>query len=160
MSIISILYACISSVILYFVFSESKDLSKQYEWALNVAVPCLIATTLILNFIKDKISERDSTSKLYKANQEIAKIKEESAIEKARLNDEIEKLNNKISVKDTIIMGIRNGLTTNLIQHGDTPKFMAYVKNLTVTISSDIEVNTLAPATTPESRKYMEIFSN
>ncbi|GEM_PF-5497110 len=179
MSILNILFALASSLALFFTGYWFKDLTKEHDWAFNVAVLCLVALTLIFNYIKEKISERDPASKLYKTTKELNELKHSSkqneenskteydnevsnirsthAIECTTLRAEIATLQGKLSVKDTIIHQIRNGITSNLIKHGSTPAFMEYVKDLAEKINSDFDVNTLAPVLTPETKKYIEM---
>ncbi|WP_342653504.1 hypothetical protein [Pseudomonas sp. F3-2] len=180
MGVVNIIFVCASSILYYWIVSYFKELSLTKEWAYNVAVPCLVATTFLINYIKDKISERDPSSKLCKATNELASLKAsyDSDIKKIEKNNEesrkafekrhekeikaltadITHLTGKLSVKDTIIHGIRNGITTGLIKHGETPALLQYVKDLATNINSDLDVNTLAPVFNDETKKYIEMF--
>lgn len=180
MSIINIIFACVASIIYFLVSGVFKEQAKTAEWAFGIGVPCLIAVTLLLNYFKDKISEKDPSSKLYKATSELnilkktrdAEIKNlkksnENATkdsknkyekEIADLKIEITYLNGKLSVKDTIIHEIRNGITNGLIKHGESEIFFQYVKDLATNINSDQDMNTLAPVSTKDTIKYIEMF--
>ncbi|PBP70535.1 hypothetical protein [Pseudomonas syringae] len=179
MSILNIIFACISSLVYFSIFYQFRELAKTYDWAYNVGVPCLVAATLLLNYIKDKISERDPSSKLHKANTELKTLKatydanykenkkthtKEIEESKARyetmisnLEKSIETLQGKLSVKDTMIHSIRTGITTNLLKHGDNKEFFLYARDLANKINSDLDMNTLAPVLTPETMKYIDM---
>lgn len=180
MSILNILFACVSSLVYFGIFYEFKELAKTYDWAYNVGVPCLVAATLLLNYIKDKISERDPTSKLHKVTTELKNLKtsHETSNNEIKANHEkelrenntkyenqilelrteITSLHGKLSIKDTMIHGFRSGITKNLLKHGSSQEFFLYAQNLADKINSDLDVNTLAPVLTPETMKYMDIF--
>ena len=130
---------------------------------------CLVAATLILNYVKDRISEKDPASKLHKVTTELNNLKSASENELSEcsnnyknqileLKNEIASLHGKINIKDTMIHGFRSGITKNLIKHGHSEKFFLYAQNLADKINSDLDVNTLAPVLTPETMKYIEIF--
>ncbi|MGE8436656.1 MAG: hypothetical protein ACN6P2_08970 [Pseudomonas palmensis] len=179
MSILNIIFACVSSLVYFAIFYQFRELAKTYDWAYNVGVPCLVAATLLLNYLKDKISERDPTSKLHRVTTELSNLKithdtNDKEIKASHdkdlkdikskydkqlldLNKEIATLQGKLSVKDTIIHGIRNGITTNLIKHGSSQEFFDYAKDLASKINSDLDVNTLAPVLTPETMKYIDM---
>ncbi|NWD89916.1 hypothetical protein [Pseudomonas sp. K5002] len=179
MSILNILFACISSLVYFGIFYEFKELAKTYDWAYNVGVPCLVAATLLLNYIKDKISERDPTSKLHKVTTELKNLKithdttnnEIKTNHEKELRDsnakydhqilelrkEISSLHGKLSIKDTMIHGFRSGITKNLLKHGSSQEFFTYAQNLAAKINSDLDFNTLAPVLTPETMKYIDI---
>ena len=159
MSIFSIIFALLSSLIYYYIFSYFKDLSKTQEWAINIGVPCLIAATLILNHLKDKISERDPASKLHKVTTELKALKASHEKEIADLKDKINILDQNISLKDTMILGIKNGITVHMAVHGQGQEFFDYIKNFVVEISDDLEINTLTPKSTPQSRKWIAMAS-
>jgi len=159
MSIISIIYALLSSVISYCIFSYFKDLSKTQEWAINIGVPCIIAATLILNHLKDKISEKDPSSKLHKVTTELENLKKSHEKEVHDLKEKINILDQNISLKDTMILGIKNGITVNMAVHGQGQEFFDYIKNFVVEISADLEINTLTPKSTPQSRKWIAMAS-
>lgn len=180
MSIINIIFAGLSSIIYFLISGVFKDLAKTEEWAFGIAVPCLIVVTLLFNYIKDKISEKDPYSKLHKATSELSAFKttrdadikdltksNEIALKELRkkyerhildLENDISHLNGRLSVKDTIIHEIRNGITNGLIKHGESEIFFQYVKDLATKINSDHDMNTLAPVTTKDTMKYIEMF--
>ncbi|WP_460371001.1 hypothetical protein ACOYXF_05060 [Pseudomonas sp. Tul1A2] len=180
MSILNIIFVCISSLIYFGIFYGFKELAKTYDWAYNVGVPCLVAATTLLNYIKDRISERDPTSKLHKVTTELNSVKTEHETNNKRLKanhekelkectkkyenhitelkNEITLLHGKISIKDTVIHGFRSGITKNLLKHGSTQEFFLYAQNLCDKINSDLDMNTLAPVLTPETMKYLDIF--
>ncbi len=180
MSILNIVFAFISSVLYFWIFSKVKELSATNDWAINVGVPCLIAATLLFNYIKDKISEKDPSSKLYKVSAELKALEtsHENVIKSLKkqneellktsistytkqiteLKSEVAHLTKKLGVKDTIIHGIKNSITSSLIKHGSTEPFYKYAKDLAENINSDLDLNTLSPVTTPETMKYIDLF--
>lgn len=169
MSALNIIFACLSSIVYFGVFYGFRELAKVYDWSYSIGIPCLIAVTLLLNLVKDKISEKDPSSKLHKVNSELTllkssrqnsknKIKVKYEKEIQNLKNEIASLQKTLNVKDTIIHGIKNGITTNLIKHGSSQEsFFEYAKELATKINSDLDVNTLAPVLTPETRKYIDM---
>ena len=170
MSILNILFALFSSLIYSLLFYQVKELSKDHDWAITAGVSCLIAATLILNHIKDKISEKDPASKLYKVTTELNKLKTSAANEAstikvkhdrdlAELQKKIDLLNKNISLKDTMIFGIKNGITLNMAVHGQGQDFFDYIKNFVVELSSDLEINTLTPTSTPQSTKWLNMLN-
>lgn len=179
MSILSIIFALISSLISFGIVYYFKELSKTHDWAFNVGAACLVAATLLMNYIRDKISEKDPASKLHKATSEIKALKENHTNETAKTelkhNNEINQttikheaeleqykkeialLQGKLSIKDTIIHQIRSGITSKLIEHGRNDEFFDFVKNLADKMNSDFDMNTLAPVVTPETKKYIDM---
>jgi hypothetical protein len=167
-SIPSILFACFSSIIYFAIFYQIKELSKTHDWIINIGVPCLIAATLLLNFIKDKIAEKDPNSKLHKLKTELDNLKSSNITnstetktkhdkEISDLRREILTLQTKINLKDTIILGIKNSITTNLVLLGSSQKFHEYVTDFVITINTDLEINTLTPTATAASQKYVDM---
>ncbi|WP_406821526.1 hypothetical protein ACJA3S_08775 [Pseudomonas sp. KnCO4] len=157
MSIRSILFIFASSVVYSFFFWVFKELSPKHDWIYAVGVPFLIALTAISGNLKDKISEKDPSSKLFKAKAEIEESKTKITDLENRHKTEISKLKDNLALKDSLIHNIKSGINNNLIEHGETAEFFAYAKKLASEINSDIEANTLAPELTPKTKKYFDM---
>jgi len=157
MSIRSTLFIFASTIVYAFFFWVLKELASKHEWTYAFGVPFLIALTAISGNLKDKISESDPTSKLYKAKADVeaakTKISELERIHKS----EIAELRENLAIKDSLIHNIKRGINNNLIEHGESAAFFAYAKKLATEINSDIEANTIAPAFTTKTKKYFDL---